>query len=726
LDFTTQKPQGEMMKKAIVPIITVFLFAAIAQAEEGMWLLSQIPQINLKEKGLKIDISKLYHPDSPSITSAIVRLGGGTAELVSSNGLLLTNHHVAFGAVQRASSKVRATDLITSGYLAKNPSEEIEAPGYSAYILENMSDVTHEFAEFDPLANPEQRQKAIDRKIKAMTEEIEREKSDISARVAAMYNGKQYILFVHKRFDDVRVVYVPPSAIGNYGGDIDNWMWPRHTGDFSFMRIYMAPDGTGRKFHKDNVPYKPKYWLKIARHYLTDGDLTFVIGYPGSTTRYRTSNSVDYNFNCHYPEAIKTFEDAIKLLDSFAQDSTNAKMKVAGLSKGLNNVKKNYQGRIDGLKKSHFLEKKLLFEHQLSNFLKSDTALQKQFGHILPEIKLLYQKVKATRGHDDTLDQFAWLAGNMSGVSTRLYHVAKEREKPDSERDPYFSERDIDREASRLHFKYMSYYEPADKALLVQVMRKALALPEENRIRGLDNLLAMSNQSPDEFVKHAYARTQLKNVEFVRSLYKKSSSDLEALNDPFINMAKQLYAEGELKDKRDKAFNAQITALRKQYMEALYAWKGQGMYPDANGTIRFTFGRVEGYQPRDAVYYNPFTTLRGIDEKNTDVEPFNMPEKLKSLHQEKNLGRWVHPKLNDVPVAFLHKCDITGGNSGSPVLNAWGELVGIVFDGNYEAMNSDWQYDTRLQRAISVDIRFVLFVTEKLAGADHIMKELGF
>jgi hypothetical protein len=296
------------MKKSIVVFLMFMVLTLFVGAEEGMWLLTQLKGLDLAGNGIQVPVEGIYSPDKPCLVQAVVLLGGGTAELVSADGLILTNHHVAFGAVQRSSARVEETDLITSGYLAENRDKEIEAPGYSAYILEDMKDVTGEFDQFQKIRDPEKRQKAIERHGQSMTDRIEAGKTDISARVAEMYNGKQYILFVHKRFDDVRVVYVPPAAIGNFGGDIDNWMWPRHTGDFSFMRIYMAPDGTGRKYHPDNIPYKSKNWLKIAPDHLKPGDITFIIGYPGGTTRYRTSSSVEYNFTYSYPRSIRLYK----------------------------------------------------------------------------------------------------------------------------------------------------------------------------------------------------------------------------------------------------------------------------------------------------------------------------------------------------------------------------------------------------------------------------------
>ncbi len=711
------------MKKIIILVAVVFFLVSFSAADEGMWMLSQLKSLDLASQGFEIGVSDIYNSKKASITDAIVLLGGGTSELISPNGLLLTNHHVAFGAVQRASTK--GTDYITKGFLAKSYKDEIVAPGYSAQILQRMEDITSIFKKYSKIKNPVKREKAIDRKIKQLTEEIEKGKSDINAIVAKMYSGKQYILYVYKRFDDVRVVYVPPSSIGNYGGDIDNWMWPRHTGDFSFMRIYMAPDGSGRKFNKENIPYKSKYWLKVAKEGLKKGDQTFIMGFPGSTVRYRTSYSAEENLNFSNPAKIKYFGEVIKLLESFWKDSQVAKAKVAGLHKGLNNSMKYYQGIVDGMIKMDFVDKKKRFEKEFTEFINSKSSLKKKYGNILPAIGNEYKKISVTRERDFATGYPFRLGGTILNVARNIYFTVKEREKPLKKRDPFFSEKDIKRMVSRLKYSYMSFYEPSDKALFVKAMKFVDGLKGDNRIKGLEYILKNKEKGIKDFTDNAYKVTKLKDVNFVKSLYYKSSEELEALNDPFINLAKNIYTEFEMIKKKNEKFNAVISELRKKYISALYEWKGDKLYPDANRTIRFSYGRVQGYSPRDAVYYAPFTFIKGMVEKDSGQEPFNMPEKLKELYASKDFGQWKFNGKNDVSIAFLHTVDSTGGNSGSPVMNAKGEIVGILFDGNYESMTGDWQYDPSIQRSISVDIRFVMFITEKLGKADNILKEMG-
>lgn len=711
------------MKKALCIMLAFLSVSALCIAEEGMWLLNQMKEMDLKAMGLHLTAEQIYHPQKPSITDAVIQLGGGTASFVSSNGLVLTNHHVAFEAVQRASTQ--GTDYLTNGFLAKSWEEEIQGPGLSAVLITEMKDVSKEvLAAAEGITDALQKDRAIRAKMQEITDKIEKNKKDITATVAEMYNGKQYILYIYKRFDDIRVVCMPPMNIGNYGGEIDNWMWPRHTADFALVRVYVSPKGEGRDFDAANVPYKPKYWLKPSNRGLNPGDMTFALGYPGFTTRYRTSNSVAWNLHHNYPNSIKTFEEIINLLNEIGKTSPEAEIKVADLSKGLSNVMKNFQGKVEGMTKTRFVEKKKAFEEELMQFIKRDPELQKTYGHVLDDIRQEYKGLETLELHDNALQNLLGLSGTLFSVAWQFYNLSKEREKPDTERDPNFSERDVKRTVERLPYQYYSYLEAADKALLRRTLHEAAALPENNRIAGL-NYIQNNYQSMDDFIDKAYQTTRLADVAYAQALSEKSSAEMEKLNDPFINLAAALYVEIEDLQKRNEKFAARITELRKEYINALYAWKGSKLYPDANGTIRFTWGKIAGYSPRDAVQYAPFTTLTGVIEKDNGKEPFNMPDKLRVIHQNKNYGPYLDNNLQDVPVDFTHKVDTTGGNSGSPVLNAYGELIGILFDGNYEAMNSDWQYDDKIQRSISVDIRYVQFIMDKFMDAGFLLQEMG-
>lgn len=711
------------MKRRLFLIVFSVLFYFSAMAEEGMWLLTQLKQLELEKKGLKIAIEDIYHPDKPSLTDAVVWLGGCTASFVSPDGLVLTNHHCAYGALQRASSKEK--DYIKDGFLAMNRSEELQAIGSTASVLQYLKDVTEEVLKAGKgVKDPVERDKKINEKITQMTQKIEKGRDDILASVASMYNGKQYILFVYKRYQDVRIVYAPPESIGKYGGDIDNWMWPRHTGDFTYLRVYKARDGSGAKYSPDNVPVEPKRYLRIAKDHLKEGDFTFILGFPGSTTRWRTSNSVGWNLKYNYPETIQNYKEILNILAEQTKDSPEGKIKVASLDAGLNNTMKNNQGKIDGMMKTGFVQKKIAFEKELMAFVNGKPELRKKYGDILDRIKAQYGELTKMKQKDDAIGLFGFSSGTLSSLATQIYGVAREREKPEKERNPNFTERGVEQAVKNLHLRFYGYYEPVDKAMLKRVLKKVNEVPAGQRIEGLEYLF-QGGQSIDAFVEQAYSKAKLADVEYARTLFKKSSKELEGLGDPLMTIATGLYDEAEAYQERSQKFSVNITDLRKEYIDALYEWKGAGLYPDANSTMRFTYGHVAGYKPADAVWYKPFTTLKGVVEKNTGEEPFDAPAKLVNLYEKRDLGRWVDSELGDVPVAFTHRCDITGGNSGSPVMNAKGELVGLAFDGNYEAMTGDWQYDYDIQRTISVNIKYVLFLTEKFSGAGYLLKEMG-
>ena len=708
------------MKKKLLLLLLMLTVSIFA--EEGMWLLNQLDQLDLEEQGLQIKVDDIYHPRKTSITDAIVWLGGCSSSFVSPDGLLLTNHHCAFGALQRASTK--CNDYLKNGFLARKRSDEIQAKGTNAYVLQEMKDVTQKVLKAaKDIEDPVAKNKKITAKITEMTENIEGDREDIHAIIKSMYKGKQYLLFVYKKYQDVRIVYAPPKSIGKYGGDVDNWMWPRHTGDFTFMRVYQAPDGSGAKYSEDNIPVKPKNYLRVAKEPLRKGDFTFILGFPGSTKRWRTSHSVDWNLNYYYPRAIKNFSEMLDLMGQLTKHSEEAKMKVASLDAGLNNAMKNYQGNLDCMKKSNFLDEKITFEKELMNYLNTNENLKKKYGDVLENIGALYQERTKTRDKDYILGMFEFSGGTLTRLANKIYDIAKERSKPKEERDPDFSEKDVKLTLDRLHLRYYRYYEPVDKAFLQRLLRKADNLPEGSRISGLEYVL--NNKDISDFVEKAYAKTKLDSLAYARSLFDKSVKELEALDDPLVQMAVSIYDEQEAREDREEAFHAKIKSYRKKYLEALSKWDRNGIYPDANSTIRFTYGHIAGYEPADAVWYEPFTTLSGVIEKNTGEEPFNNPEKLQQLYKNKDYGRWMDRELNDVPVNFLHRCDITGGNSGSAVMNARGELIGLAFDGNYEALTSDWQYNYEMQRTISVDIRYILYITEKFAGADYLLEEMG-
>lgn len=501
-------------------------------------------------------------------------------------------------------------------------------------------------------------------------------------------------------------------------------MWPRHTGDFSFMRVYVSPEGKGLAYNKANVPYKPEIWLKVAKENLKPGDFNFIIGYPGMTTRYRTSTSVHWNQEFNYPFSIRNFKEIIALIDELTKNNPDGKIKAASLKKGLANAMKNYEGKVEGMKKTNFLQKKIDFEKEFMQWVNSNPSTKSKYGDILANEKAEYVPLEKTKDRDNVFGVFQGLASTQLGIASNAYYLARELEKPESERQPGLNDEAMQNIIDGLQFNYANYFEPVDKAMLVRALKMAQALPQNLRITGLDYILNDPSKTIEQFADEDFKSSKLNDVEYAKTLFKKSSKELEALNDPFIQMAVKLYPMSEDIQKTNIEFASKVTALRKVYLDALYEWKGKSMYPDANSTCRFTWGPVKGYRPADAVWYDPFTTLQGVVEKNTGVEPFDAPKDLVALYEKKDYGKWLDPNLKDIPVAFLNQCDITGGNSGSPVMNGKGEITGVAFDGNYEAMISDWQYDYALQRCIAVDIHYVLFITEKFGKAGFLLDEM--
>jgi len=384
------------MKKIFLTVIIMLLSVSSILPQEGMWLLNQIKNLDLESKGLKIGVDDIYSTQKPALYNAIIQIGGGTASFVSKDGLIVTNHHVAYTAIQRASSE--QNDYLKNGFLATKRSDEISAQGYTARLLLEMKDVTNEItSSVKDIKDPQEKQRKTQEKIQAMTDELEKGKPDIQATVAEMFNGKEYYLFVYKTFKDVRLVYAPPDMIGRFGGEADNWMWPRHTGDFSFMRVYSAPDGTGREYDPTNIPYKPKVWLKVSQTDLDEGDFTFILGFPGFTTRYRSSNSVSWNLKENYPFTIKNFKEIIRITEDLTKDSEDGKIKVASLQRGLGNTQKNFEGKVEGMIKTNYLQKKLDFEKEFMVWHDKNPAQKEKYGTIFSDEKKFYDILEKTK-----------------------------------------------------------------------------------------------------------------------------------------------------------------------------------------------------------------------------------------------------------------------------------------------------------------------------------------
>ena len=716
-----------MKYRAFIAILAIMLLSTAAPAEEGMWQLDKFDAelfARMQELGLELSQEEIYAPGGKGIAYAIVNLGGGTGSFVSPYGLILTNHHVAFGALQRASSEEH--NYINDGFYADRSEKELQAHGYEARVLISIEEVSDRVLKAAKGKKGANRYDALEDVIKKITAEAE-EGRDVRVTVASFYGGMQYKMFTYFMIKDVRIVYAPPKSIGNYGGDIDNWMWPRHTGDFSFLRVYVAPDGSSAEYSEDNVPYEPAVHLPMSLEGVGKDDFTMIIGFPGQTMRYRSSFSIDWSQNWRFPGRIKLFDDLLDIINKASENDPGIRIKMARFDAMLNNSMKNYEGQIEGFRKAGLLEQKIAEEKEFTEWVNSDKKRKKKYGKVLPTIEKLYEEQALFRDKQVVV-RFAGFMNRMMAVARTTYRWTEEKAKKDMDREPVYMERNIPRIKQGLEMIDMEYDEGVDRQFLRYFMLASIELPEAQRIKVFDEMLAgysgTDEEKVDALIEDLYAGTKLDDVEERKRMFDLSRDELMKEGDSFIEFYAKVYPEFKEMEDRDEEFNGNISAVRPLLIEGMREWKGGAFYPDANGTIRLTYGTVTGYSPADAVNYSCITRLGGAIEKNTGEEPFDCPEKLVKLWEKKDFGKYEHGCFVDVPIAFLSTTDITGGNSGSPIINGKGECVGAAFDGNWESISADYLFNSELNRCISVESRYILFVLDKFSGAYELLGEL--
>ncbi len=712
----------------VVAALAVTLLAPLSvSAEEGMWPIDELKKLDfdeLKKLGLELSAKEIFDGKGGGIAGGIVSLGGGTGSFVSPEGLILTNHHVAFTALQRASSEEH--NYIEEGFNALTLDDEIPAHGYRAYVLLDIKDVTKKvLGAVEGDMSDVERYKAIEQRIKEIVSEAEKDR-DVECRVEEFFDGMIYKMFTYFTIKDIRIAYAPPRAIGNYGGDIDNWMWPRHTGDFSFLRAYISPDGSSAEYAEENMPYSPEVHLAVSTAGVEEGDFTMIIGYPGRTMRYRTSNSVAHHQEYNYPTRIKMFGDLISIYQEAAAGDPGVAIKVASYDQMLNNSMKNYQGMLEGFEKAGLLDKKHEEEKAFAAWLDDNGKMKEKYGHILPAIEALYEDNRTYREKSQVINIMNFPCLLLRAGST-LSRWSEEKEKPDLEREPGYQERDVPRLEQGLRMIDMNYDRETDKKVLKYFLMMALELPAGQRIRAVDAIVEGAEDpeaAVDGFIEKLYSNTKLESADERLRMFGLSRAELTAEKDAFVAFAGEFLVERKELEERDKAFGGALNKLRPKLIEAYAEWKGGALYPDANSTMRLTYGTVKGYSPRDAVQYDYITTLSGVIEKHTGEIPFDCPPELLELYGKRNLGVYVDRATADIPVDFLSTCDITGGNSGSPILNGRGEVIGSAFDGNYESISADYIFNEELTRAINVDVRYILFILAKFSGAQHLLDEM--
>jgi len=710
------------MKKIQLSLLILLSFAF---AEEGMYPLSEIHKLDLKAKGLEIEITELYNPDGVSLIDGICNVSGCSGSFVSEKGLILTNHHCAYRAIKNASTS--ENDFLENGFYAKNSSEEVQARGYTVRITESYRDVSDEvLSAIDKNMTLAERTKAIEKKTKEIITQIEEENPGKRASVSEMFIGKTYVLFIYNYLKDVRLVYAPPRSIGNFGGETDNWMWPRHTGDFSIMRAYVAPDGTPADYSSENIPYTPKKVIKVAPEGVDEEDFVFILGYPGRTYRHRTSHYLDYEYNVRMPFIADLFEWQINAMEEICTENRDVALKHLSKIKGRSNTMKNYRGKLQGIDRMNLINDKIVEEQQLQDFINSNRKREKEYGTILNELNEIYEEMNENAEQSLILGSFRY-SSNLLSFAYTLYEGSIELQKDDVEREYSYMNRNLDMTKKRMSLSVQDFYAESEKILFKNMLERTANLPLHQRISVIDELFAEGEIDGQiyEFVENAYSKSQLADEEYLLELFGKTPEEIKAINDPFIQFAVELYPLYQEQKEIEKTRKGALDQLYAKLIDVKKEFMGAEFVPDANGTLRLTYGNIRGYSPRDAVYSYPITTLDGVVEKTTTEFPFDSPKRLLKLHKQKKFGRFNHPQLGSVPVGILYNMDTTGGNSGSAVLNAKGELVGINFDRAYEATINDFAWSEDYSRSIAVDIRYVLWVLDIYSGADYLLEEMG-
>jgi hypothetical protein len=709
--------EGHILFKTIVlPVALLGAFAG-AHADEGQWQPHQLPQLKaeLKRVGIEIPAEKLAdlskHP-----MSAIVSLGGCSAAFVSDAGLVVTNHHCAYGAVQRNSTPEH--NYITNGFLAKTRAAELPGgPNSLVYVtdkVENVSDRVLKGLTADMTGRA--RHEAVEKRVKDLIAECETDKM-YRCSVPAFHRGLEYYRIRQMMIRDVRLVYAPSDKIGNFGGDIDNYEWPRHTGDYSFLRAYVGKDGRPADPSPDNVPYKSKDFLVVSAEGLKAGDGILLAGYPGRTSRYKLPAEIRFARDTAFPLKVSELQADLAVMADATNGDAAAAVRYASVVKSINNVLKKTQGLLDGFARKDIAAIKDV----------QDAEFRAWYARQPNVSPTLLAELDAAIASDMALseEEFAWTVATNSDLlksARTVYRLSLERQKADAERESGFQQRDLAFIKARLARLEQSYVNKVDQARFEAGLKRYAQLAAKSHPQGLDALLPAPAA-----VAALYQQTQLADTAKRLAWLEKDQAAVAQSDDAFMQLAVKLQPVELALEERRKEIDGNLERVIPQYMQAVITWKksqGKPVYPDANSTLRVTYGTVSPYSPRDGITKGPFTTVEGIVEKVTGKAPFEAPQALLDAVKEKRYGQFRDPALGTVPVNFLTSADTTGGNSGSAVMNKRGELIGLNFDSTYESITKDWYFDTAITRAIHLDIRYMLWVMKEVDHADNLLQEM--
>lgn len=707
------------MRHPLLLATTALLLSAPVSAEEGMWLPGQTPALGdkLKQAGLELPPADLGDLNAAPL-NAIVSLGGCSASFVSPQGLVATNHHCVYGSIQYNSKP--GQDYLTDGFLAKTNAEEVQAaPGSRIYVIEDLRDVTAAMTKgVTTRLSGLDRYNRLESNRKGLIAACEKQ-ANRRCDVRPYFGGQTYYLQQQLEIKDVRLVYAPAGGIGNFGGETDNWQWPRHTGDFGFYRAYVAPDGSSAPYAAENVPYTPKSWLKIADKPLQEGDFVMVAGFPGVTQRHWTAAEVRHNFEQVYAIDQQLRAEYSEAIQQAIAGNPDAEIKYASILKGSDNYKKKLLGEIAGADAIDLMGRKDRADAEFRAWVAADPARTRQYGQALADLDALV--AESNQARVDNLRLATLNRAQLLSAAGTLYRWAKEREKPDAQREPGFQDRDRLSIRERLTQIERRYDAGVDKVLFQQALGEYAKVSADKRNAALEAKIAEIG------VDRLYADTQLGDTAQRIGWMDRPAAEFEASGDPFLQLAVAAYPGLKADEDKAKERAGRLQAARSQVMAgqlAFAASQGRTLYPDANGSLRFTYGKVTGKQ-RDGLIWTPFTTAEGLVAKQTGRGEFDAPDAAIAKLKARDFGAYTDAKLGTLPVNYLSTVDITNGNSGSATLNARGEFVGLAFDGTLDGVVSDWSYDAGINRTIHVDSRFMLWTMEKVDGAQRLLTEMG-
>lgn len=711
-------------------IITAFLATGTvvipsAIPDEGMFPLSELGKAGLKKAGLKISEKDIYNPGQIGLVDALVQVSGCSGSFVSPNGLIITNHHCAFSAVQLASTPEH--NYLENGFVANSHEQEIEAKGLNIRITDSYEDVSQEvLAAVAHVSDPTERIDIINNKRKEIAKEAEGQDPTIKAEVSEMFIGKSYVLFRYKTIEDVRLVYVPRQDIGEFGGETDNWVWPRHTGDFSFLRAYVAPDGSSAKFAKENVPYKPKKHLKVNPKGVNENDFVFILGYPGRTFRHRPAQYIAYQEKYLLPYTSELYDFQNQQMEIAGKDDKATELALATRIKRNANVMKNYRGKLKGLRNIDLVNTKIKEDQELEKFIQSDAAMKSQYGNLMNDIEQHYQTVF------NNAEKELWYNNIYSGIRslqlaslTNSFQDALNKELSSKRKADLFAA-NIESFKKQMSGLYESFNLQVDKNIAATMFNQAYQLKGQNSLPFVSNYQFKNEQDASNFITKAIQTSKLTNYSDFESNVLKDVNSFLKYQDDLMLFQKALEKEMSPFDQEQKRREGNLNKLMADYIAVKEKFQSKSFIPDANSTLRLTYGNIKGYSPADATYMEPFTTVKGLIEKgNSGLSEFTYPESIKENWLDKNFGNYFKKDLNDVPVNILYNMDTTGGNSGSPIMNAYGELIGVNFDRAYDATINDFAWNESYSRSIGVDIRYVLWIADKIDNAQFIINEMG-